>query len=412
MKVTTKVIAIVFSLSALIMAISFSGQEADDVVVVSNPKTPELKMRIVFNKELSIGEVGGDENYLFGNSIYFNTDEEGNFYVSDSDNHRIQKYNPEGKYLLTIGRKGQGPGEFQSLSAPKFDRDDNLFIYDRGNNRIAFFDKNGEFIRQIRIPERYENLYINSNGFMLAYKYTESHEGSIQKITYTLSLFDERFNPVVEFNKKEIETRLPTGSDLSSAARYFADALSHLAFRPQIRHALADNDLVYCGFPEKYEICVFFPEGKLVKKILRDYEPILVNNKDKERFMEFANEFFSPRIFTDDLKKKAFPQIKYPKYKPAYHSIFLMENGWLAVIVDSVEGEYTLFDIFDQEGRYIGHFKTTKMILQAEGMFFEIQLLFKNGKAYTVATEDDYKFVKRYNIEIQEYKNNKWVRKK
>ncbi|GAF92666.1 unnamed protein product, partial [marine sediment metagenome] len=37
---------------------------------------------------------------------------------------------------------------------------------------------------------------------------------------------------------------------------------------------------------------------------------------------------------------------------------------------------------------------------------------FKNGKAYTVATEDDYKFVKGYNFEIQEYKNNKWVRKK
>jgi hypothetical protein len=41
------------------------------------------------------------------------------------------------------------------------------------------------------------------------------------------------------------------------------------------------------------------------------------------------------------------------------------------------------------------------------GLFF-----FKNGKAYSVATEDDYKFVKRYSIEIQEFSDGKWIRKK
>ena len=133
MKVTTKVIAIVFSLSALIMAISFSGQEADDVVVVSNPKTPELKMRIVFNEELSIGEVEGDENYMFGNRVYFNTDEEGNFYVNDWDRRRIQKYDSQGNHLCTIGKKGQGPGEFQNVWIPRFENDNNLYVSDYVN---------------------------------------------------------------------------------------------------------------------------------------------------------------------------------------------------------------------------------------------------------------------------------------
>ena len=89
-----------------------------------------------------------------------------------------------------------------------------------------------------------------------------------------------------------------------------------------------------------------------------------------------------------------------------------MENGWLAVSVDSIENEYTLFDIFDQGGRYIAHFKTTELTLPAEGIVSEFFFFFKNGKAYAVATEDDYRFVKRYNFEIQEYKDNKWVRKK
>lgn len=53
-----------------------------------------------------------------------------NFYVSDMETLRIQKYSPEGKYLLTIGRKGQGPGEFRSLSVVRFGKDDNLYICD------------------------------------------------------------------------------------------------------------------------------------------------------------------------------------------------------------------------------------------------------------------------------------------
>jgi len=39
-------------------------------------------------------------------------------------------------------------------------------------------------------------------------------------------------------------------------------------------------------------------------------------------------------------------------------------------------------------------------------------LFFKNGKAYALAIVNDYRYVKRYNFEIQEKRNNKWVAKK
>jgi hypothetical protein len=64
------------------------------------------------------------------------------------------------------------------------------------------------------------------------------------------------------------------------------------------------------------------------------------------------------------------------------------------LIVDSIPNEYALIDLFDQEGRYIAQFELKMPI---EGIFFN------NGKAYAVATENDYKFVKRYNYEIQEF---------
>jgi sugar lactone lactonase YvrE len=118
-------------------------------------------MRIVFTEELSIGEAEGDENYMFGNSIAFNTDDEGNFYVADFDSNRILKYDPEGKHLLTIGREGQGPGEFRTLSVPRFDKDNNLYITDSMNQRVSFFDQDGKYIAHFKtlVP-----LFFSKNG--------------------------------------------------------------------------------------------------------------------------------------------------------------------------------------------------------------------------------------------------------
>ncbi len=405
-------VIVIFSAISYFGKKTFAGemngiQKSDEVVVVSNPKAPvyknETKMRIAFIEDLSIGEVEGDENYMFGRSIVFNTDGEGNFYVSDSDNNKIVKYNSQGKYLLTIGRKGQGPGEFQSLSMPRFDKDNNLYVADPINNRISFFDKNGKSLKQIQMQERYFDPYINSRGFIVANKLNLSQEANTQKQTFIYGLFDDKFNLAAELYRDETEMALPTGMDESSWVEFLAKALSRGAFRPRVRLTLANNDSIYLGYPEKYEINIYSHEGKIVKKITREYEPIVVSEKDKESFLKIVGESLSASspVFTEDIKKKAFQKIKYPKYKPAYQSFILMENGWLAVIVDSVEGEYTLFDIFDQEGKYIANFKTK---IPAEGMFSEL-LFFKNGKAYAVVTENGYKFIKRYRFEIQEYKD-------
>ena len=370
-------------------------------------------MRIVFKEELSIGSIEGNENYMFSGTICFNTDGDGNFYVSDMVTLRIQKYSPEGKYLLTIGRKGQGPGEFRSLSVVRFDKDDNLYICDVTGRRISFFSKEGEFLKQIKMPGAYENLYINSKGLMVAGKYEQVPADNALTMFSTYELFNEEFIPLAELHKIKREMTIP-GRDLSSRTQIMANMINLIVYQPQEFLTLARNDFIYYGHPDKYEINIFSPEGKLVKKITRDYEPVPVSKKDIKNFEEEISQEETLNRAPEDFRKKLFQLIKYPKYKPAYQSFTLiesglnqsytlMENGWLALIVDLVKGEYTIFDLFDQEGRYIANFKTT---IPVEGLFFN------NGKAYAIATEEGFKFVKRYNFEIQEYKDNKWVRKK
>jgi hypothetical protein len=378
---------------------------ADEVVVISNTKTPALKMRIVFNEELSIGEIEGDENYMFGSNIGFNTDDEGNFYVMDYESKKILKYDPEGKHLLSFGREGQGPGEFRSLSVPRFDKDNNLYIYDTSGRRISFFDRDGNYLRQITVKERYIDPFVNSKGFIVANKWEMNQQGNVQKQTFSYGLFNDKFELLAELFKDEYESPMPTGTDESSLVNFLAKAWSQAVFRPGVRMLLADNDFIYLGRPEKFEVNVYSPEGRLVKKITRDYDPLPVNDKDKEEYFRRLGEGLSSSPqFNEDMIEQVFQKMKFPKFKPAYQSFTLMDNGWLAVIVESVEGEYTFFDIFDRDGKYIAHFKTPVF---DDGMYSSL-LFFNNNKAYCVAIEDDYRFVKRYSYEIQEYKNSRW----
>ena len=392
----------------------FEIKQEGDVEIASNPRHPVpkngLKKRLVFTEDLSIGQKEGDENYMFSDSISFNTDGEGNFYVSDEGNLRIQKYGPDGKYLLTIGREGQGPGEFQSLPVVRFDKDNNLYIGDVTSRRISFFDQEGNYLWQIAMPGSFENIYINAGGSILACKNEQEFISKALKVVTVLGLFDLEFKLTEELLRVERKIGLP-GSDESARIQIMANMINLMIFTPYQLLTLSHDGSIYVGFPEEYKIKIYSPQGKLVKIITRDYEPVPVGKKDKAMVEDELDNVEMVREASDELRKKILKLIKYPKYKPAYQSFTLigsgmnqsfslMENGWLVLIADSIKDEYTLFDLFDEEGRYLAQFKAT---IPVEGLFF------KNGKAYAIATDDGYKFVKRYTIKLQELKGNEWV---
>ncbi len=368
-----------------------------EVKIVNNPRTPAprdgKKKKLVFEEELTIGVVEGDENYLFGGDIIFNTDDEGNFYVSDWQKLRIQKYNPDGKYLLSIGKQGQGPGEFGNLSVVRFDRRGLLYVTDLANRRINFFDREGNFMEQINLPDVFENLYLNSRGRLVAV-HTASIESKsgFSAFKQEYGIFDSQGKLLTEFYSMIKEPKPPEGRDATSIAKFMAGLLSDMVSEPQPTYLVADNDYIYFGAGENYLIDVFNPDGKKVMSIRRDYDPITYSDKDKENFIrEQAEDFL--RRYPEEMRKEIYKFIKFPKYKPSYSNFALMENGWLVVEANYVAGQPTLFDLFDKDGIYIGQFKAG-----VPGDYF----FFKNGKAYALATQDLYKFVKRYRFKIVE----------
>ena len=409
MKVKTNIIPIILLLPVFIMLNSCGHQKAewqgtteevDGVTIVKNPNIPlNPEMQIIFEEDLTIGVQEGDENYMFGSLVVINSDNEGNFYVTDWDRKTVKKYDHEGSYLKSIGRPGQGPGEFQNISEVRFDVEGNIYLNDVANQRISILSKEGDYLRGIKVPSIFERLLMNSRGFYIA-MYTEVlEEGEGRKWDYVYGLFDDKFNLVEEFLRLHQEVKAPSERNEDTVAKVLSDLLSGMAFEPFVNYVLDTNDLIYFGYPKNYEIKVFSSEGKLMKIIQRDFLPIEINEGHREYFEQNQGERFITGMpgRTKSLKEKIFSLIKYPKYKPAYERFALMENGWIFVVVDSVSDDFKLIDIFDENGEYLAQFETD---ISTEW------LSFNNGKAYAVATIDDYKFIKRYNFEILGYEEN------
>lgn len=107
---------------------------------------PAVKLELI----RTIGGLDAEENLSFNNPSDIVRDSAGNLYILDMDNNRIQKLDSEGKFIKTIGRKGQGPGEFQGPSSMDIDTEDNLFVFDVRTRRIEVFSSDGKPLRTIK----------------------------------------------------------------------------------------------------------------------------------------------------------------------------------------------------------------------------------------------------------------------
>lgn len=110
--------------------------------------SPKVSIELV----RTIGDVDSDdENLAFDSPADLAVDAAGNIYIADSRNQRVQVFDPEARYLRTIGRKGQGPGEFMATLSIDFDGEGRLHVLDNRQRRIQVFTPKGEVLKTISV---------------------------------------------------------------------------------------------------------------------------------------------------------------------------------------------------------------------------------------------------------------------
>jgi len=79
-------------------------------------------------------------------------DPAGNTFISDGYiNSRVAKVDPEGNWVKSWGEPGDQPGQFNVPHSIAADAQGNIYVADRGNRRIQVFDGDGKFLRQFTI---------------------------------------------------------------------------------------------------------------------------------------------------------------------------------------------------------------------------------------------------------------------
>ena len=92
-----------------------------------------------------IGKLGKKEGE-FNRPTFITTDKEGNLYVSDTLNARIQVFDKEGNYLYSFGQRGTSIGNFANPRGISVDSDGNIYVTDTLLSAVQVFNSKGELL--------------------------------------------------------------------------------------------------------------------------------------------------------------------------------------------------------------------------------------------------------------------------
>jgi DNA-binding beta-propeller fold protein YncE len=106
--------------------------------------SPEGKFKLAFgdNGQGSFGTLFGPRGVA--------VDSEGSLWLSDTGNHRLLKFSAKGDFLMPLGQRGKGKGQFIEPFGLAVDSADNIYVADRLNYRIQVFGKDGSFKREFK----------------------------------------------------------------------------------------------------------------------------------------------------------------------------------------------------------------------------------------------------------------------
>ena len=368
MKSNTKVVSTILLFSAFMMFVSCRPKQEkvekimeDGVEVVLNHLEPyKIKggpSNLLLEEELLIDMESKEiEETGLVDIGYFDIDSENNIYVAnivstDPEYKLILKFDRKGKFISSFGRKGQGPGEVQSVSYFGIDSQDKIIISDLRNKKVLFFSKDGGLIKETAYGLICFSMFpLENEKYLFVRNLTDLENNSLSR---SLRICNSKFE-----GRKELDTYLYY--DPSRGVQLTSDIFK---WRILNRNIYAAND------QRGYEILMYDLDGKLKRKIKKEYTPLKYPEDLKKRYIE---------VYGTNRK------LYFPDYLPPFQSFFGDDDGRLFVMTyekGEKPGEY-VFDIFNSEGVFV--LRKNLIILNN----WELQAKAKRGRLYCVREKE------------------------
>ena len=351
-------------------------EEENGVRVVTNPAEPLYgELILELEEDLSIGSAD-DENTMFYRIGDMAVDSQGNMFVVDSGNQRIQKYDEDGNYLLTIGRKGQGPGEFMSPYDIFLDAHENIYVSE--GMKMHVFDPKGNSIKDFVLSTFVLGYTIDLEGNIIAYGFVRAERAQNFEVML--------INPEGKITKTIAE--YPGMSMVSRKGTMFS--FSH-SYTSQLSFSPIEKKGVAYGYGLEYKLYLTDRTGE-TSLIIKKNEPAQsISRREKDKIITdfLENTAQEGREWPRDVVEEG---ANFPDHRPFFSDMASDDKGRIfvrrvkSVLDESKEAE---FDIFSADGYFL---YTAKLSFTPE--------LVKDGYLYhTTYSEEtsEYKVI-RYKI--------------
>ncbi|MEC9332344.1 MAG: 6-bladed beta-propeller [Verrucomicrobiota bacterium] len=166
----------------------------DGSAYVSEFQIIERVQKFQLNRKSVLFEIQGAGNAhgQFNRAEGLSLSPEGNLFVADSCNHRIQMFSTDGTFLRSIGKAGTARGEFSYPYDIRIDELGHQYVCEFGNSRLTVLDSKGQVIELIgqpgSLPGEFNNpwsLALDSKGNLYV---ADSQNHRVQKFIRNKSL--------------------------------------------------------------------------------------------------------------------------------------------------------------------------------------------------------------------------------
>jgi 6-bladed beta-propeller len=336
----------------------------DGVKTVMNPDFPrDGRFVAKLTEEMTCGEEGGPDEAILNKPLELRVDDQGRAYVMDWGDVTIKVYDADGGFLRTIGRQGQGPGEFGMGSWFELLSGGKLCILDGRQNRVTIMTTDGQYLSSFLVEGFHRNIAVDGQdrlylGKWAAVKQPDGLSADYQEIPYVTSIFrtDVAGKDPAHLLDLLGESIMMKGTGGGGVVALGGGAMS------QVVWAVDRGGKIYGGSNENLGLTVYGPDGK--------------------------GELTFGRKFTP-LKN---PTAGQKKNLPAFGRTVVFDeegNVWIELTKEEKQKEL-IYDVFSPDGVYLKQVRIEKRVGQ-----------FLKGKLYSLdRPEEGYPSVKRYRVDL------------
>jgi hypothetical protein len=331
-------------------------EERGDTLVVRTVRGSVWRDTMVLVPELAIGELEGEAPFVFGRIGWIDVDADGRLAVLDAQAREVRVFSPEGDHVRTIGRTGDGPGEFRSPMQVRFASDGRIIV--REAARFSVFSPEGEYVAGWPLRSGFSTnapFFLDANDRVLSPTFRDS------LVWYQLdgTAGDTVPVPTSGFDAPRLEVTAGGGR-----------AWYSIRFMPSEQWSLTQDGRVLFAVSDRYALERWEPDGR-VFRIERQVEPVPVAPGEADQAREGTTRLI--RRVNDPAWRWQGADI--PSTKPAFGMLIAGADGTVWVIRSTVATEEQnpdwdpdrpeagfptrwvapqVADVFDAEGQYLG----------------------------------------------------------